>query len=230
MPRLPKELRPSRDRALKALSLERPAGSRTRSHCLADSPRLQPSDALGGLLGLEPRSSGFRPGLYLSYRPRCGGPARTRTGNPLLAKQTLYVGATSPLRSRSWDGARGFQHRALPRYSAVPAVMSRRTGLRVCPRCGRNGTSPRERNRVERTVGFEPTTHCLEGSSSTAELCPLRGAHGWSRTSDPPLRRRALCPAELRARSCDVKERFDLAGVTGLEPATSDVTGRCSTG
>ena len=89
------------------------------------------------------------------------------------------------------------------------------------PPCGQYGTwpyigrmqGPKVRSRVVSSAASEPTT-CTDG-----------GGQGRDRTADLPLFRRTLVPTELPGRKAACASPY-LATLTGLEPATSAVTGR----
>src|SRR5215208_3254472 len=77
-------------------------------------------------------------------------------------------------------------------------------------------------------------TKCLSCHKQRTATCEngrdvdLRGGQGRDRTGDLPLFRRTLIPTELPGRKTPIKPKClaKLATLTGLEPATSAVTGR----
>jgi hypothetical protein len=109
---------------------------------------------------------------------------------------------------------------------------------RCPPRRGRRnaglvaiGDSRRDGQEEGRPVARRPDTSRVTTARKPPATRRVRGGQGRDRTGDLPLFRRTLVPTELPGREgtghlADRDARQTMATLTGLEPATSAVTGR----
>ena len=164
--------------------------------------------------GIEPRSSGYRPGaLPLSYGRNAGASSRTRTADRLHVGQVLWPLSNEALfgarsRTRTWEcRCVGPMPWPLGEASAV-----RRVGVAAahkqewCTREDLNLHAARAAASEAAASAVSPRVHC---GAATADRTPV---------SALPKR----CPATGRLRPFTVV----LAG--GLEPPASRLRGECS--
>jgi hypothetical protein len=123
-------------------------------------------------------------------------PARSRGGRHLSGE-----GECGQARTR----------RALPRAPS--------TGEQGSGRCRRGGNRADASSTESKTVTAFPLVTVLSARRGT-------GGQGRGRTADLPLFRRTLVPTELPAQVRHPERCLELAVLTGLEPATSALTGR----